>query len=644
MYRQILIHTEHTALQTILWRETSSEAIRLYELLTVMYGTKPASFIAVKCLHQLVEEKGAQLPMAVRVIKEDFYMDDLLTGANTVDELSKIRDQVSELLRRGGLELHKWKSNVPKSNEADSCNFVDFVESENENDSRLLGIRWNLNKDTLHFITSTSKEKGWITKRAILSEIARLFDPLGLASRVITFAKILMQNLWVWRIGWDNDVPTQVQNSWSLFRSQLEVLQSIKIPRLTMAVDQIEKVQLHGFSDASEQAYGACIYIVCKSSTGEMSSALMCSKSRVAPLKILSLPRLELCGTLLLARLMKMLMTGLNVTVHSKFFWTDSKIVLAWIGAPAKKWHTFVANRVNEIQSNSSPCEWGHVSSKENPTDLISRGAIPEKLKHSSLWWEGPDWLKLEHKFPARDSNKIIIEGIPEMRKEALVMISQTYEPVIQFERFSSLFKMLRVTAYVLRFMYNLRCDKKIRKTEHISSLELRNAQDMLVKLVQHEVWKSNIEKLRGKKKVLKESKMFDLNPQLDNKELIRVGGRLNNSSLPEEAKHPLILPASRHFTRLVIMDRHERLLHAGVNATLAAVREEYWPISAKNKVKKYLRTCVTCSKANPIPRNQLMGQLPQARVNVSRAFNKVGVDYCGPIFVRDRVRRNSKQ
>lgn len=218
-----------------------------------------------------------------------------------------------------------------------------------------------------------------VTKRMILTDIARLFDPLGLGP-VITSAKILLQNLWIWRIGWNDSMAANIQNSWLLFSEK-------------------DNLVLHGFSE--------------------------CSKSRVSPLKVLSLPRLELCGAVLLIRLMNKVLTSLNVKVHGQVYWTDSQIVLAWIGSPAKRWNTFVANRVGEIQSSSSPSEWHYVKSRDNPVDLISRGATLEQLKNSDLWWEGPGWLRIGNNFQEKEQSKIEIDGVPEERKRALVCLNR---------------------------------------------------------------------------------------------------------------------------------------------------------------------------------------------------------------------------
>lgn len=455
MYRQIWVHEEHRPLQTIFWRENANDPIQVFELVTLTYGTKPASFLAVKCLQQLAEDEEGNYPIAGKIVCNDFYMDDLLTGSNAIESIMQLKEELTKLLLRGGFELHKWSTNIQNFDKDKSCFEDRSVNLDSDPESKLLGILWNTCKDTLNYTAPIEKRAARVTKRAILSEVARLFDPLGLVGLVITSGKILIQELWMLKIGWDDAVPMSVQKSWFQIKSQLSLLESIEIPRLIVSGNSESRICLHGFSDASEQAYGACIYILEEESGRVLSVKLLCSKSRVAPLKMLSLPRLELCGAVLLIKLMKKVLTSLNVKVYEKCFWTDSKIVLAWISSPARRWQTFVANRVSEIQSSSLASEWRYVRSKDNPADLISRGITPALLKSSAIWWEGPNWLKSNKDNWPTEIKELQCQNIPEKRKEVIVAIACAQEQVIRYEEYSSLDRLLRISAYLCVAVYS---------------------------------------------------------------------------------------------------------------------------------------------------------------------------------------------
>ncbi|XP_072766488.1 uncharacterized protein [Anoplolepis gracilipes] len=333
-----------------------------------------------------------------------------------------------------------------------------------------------------------------------------------------------------------------------------------------------------------------------------------------------------------------------SLNVYKRYYWTDSKIVLVWLNSPARRWKTFVSNRISEIQGGSSPSEWRHVKSKENPADLISRSVTPEKLKNSDLWWKGPPWLNLNKKEWPSEGAEVLCNNVPDEREKIVVAGVSTQESIIQYERYSSLGKLLRVIVYILRFSYNTRCSAKNRELSRITIVETNKAQLTLAKIVQEAEFELERKDLRSEKNVSKGSKLISLNPYLDSYDVLRVRGRLENSQLPEETKHPIILPSSHPVTILIIREKHEKSFHADTQATLAFVRQEFWPLAARAEVKKIIKNCVRCIKASPTPCQQIIGQLPGARVNPDGAFYNTGVDYCGPFFVRDRVKRNSKK
>lgn len=260
LYRQILVHREQTALQSILWREDSEAEVKEFELLTLTYGTKPASFLATRCLKQLAELERANYPKAAEIVSRDFYMDDLLTGGNTEAEMRELKENLTELLVLGGFELHKWNSNILTSSKVNHTE-EEAVNISKEQESKLLGTLWNPSKDTFHYKVSLKDSEAWVTKKTVLSQVCRLFDPLGLVRPVIALAKILMQELWSLGVEWDESVPMHIHKAWEQIRSQLSLFNNLKVPRAVSSGNESSQIEIHGFCDASEKAYGACIYI-----------------------------------------------------------------------------------------------------------------------------------------------------------------------------------------------------------------------------------------------------------------------------------------------------------------------------------------------------------------------------------------------
>ncbi|CAK9830531.1 hypothetical protein ANTRET_LOCUS7686 [Anthophora retusa] len=637
MFRQVVIHPDDRRYQRILWRESMSESVKVYELNTVTYGTAPAPFLATRSLKQLAKDEAKKFPLATEIFMRDFYIDDLLTGADSFEAALEIKKQCIALARAGGFHLRQWTSN--------DARLIADLQTKNQQGSlcldpsqtkKTLGVYWNPANDQISYIfKQLSPEKSRITKRVLLSEIAQLFDPLGLLGPVIIKAKIIMQQLWKAAIGWDEIVPQTIKQSWLEIKNELYLLDNFSVPRRT-AIQNTTQLELHGFSDASESAYGACIYIRSTNDRGQHAVNLLCAKSRVAPLKTISLPRLELCAARLLVKLYKEVKKAFHKIVFKRIrFWSDSTITLHWIRTPPHLLKTFVANRVSEIQAEVHSDNWHHIATADNPADFVSRGQLPSHFIKNATWKFGPHWLALdESHWPI--STLETIEILEKRRPITLV----TLPKVDLLEKYSSIDYLNRIIAYIFRFYNNTKRDSS-KCAGPLSLLEIQNAHFRIIRLIQLETFSSEIDDLKNGKNVNRKSRLINLNPFIDDNGIIRVGSRLKHAVLRYEQKYPIVLPHKHHVTDLIIRQVHLRQFHSGTQATLYTVRQKYWPIAGKSIVKQILHKCISCCKYNPKTPQYIMGNLPKNRIRQSRPFESVGIDYCGPFFIKEKKFRN---
>jgi hypothetical protein len=290
----------------------------------------------------------------------------------------------------------------------------------------------------------------------------------------------------------------------------------------------------------------------------------------VASLKQLTIPRLELCAATLLAKLYKKAKRALNVTIHESYLWTDYSIVLTWIQGPPSKWKTFVGNRVSTIQEETTSATWRHVPTQSNPAYLISREVEPSTLSTFTSWWKGPQWLTQEpSSWPAADFNtpleNLIIGNVH--------IAVQPPDNIIP--RFSSLNKLIRVIAYCGRYLTNCRHTKANRQTATLTTQNLDQVLTCCVKMVQQTSYAHEVKDLKEHGEVATAISLKTLCPFIDQEGILRVGGRLQQSTLPYQAMHQMILPASHQFTKLLVSAEHIRLFHAGPQLLTASLREK---------------------------------------------------------------------
>ncbi|XP_038118287.1 uncharacterized protein LOC119769527 [Culex quinquefasciatus] len=630
MYRMIRVQPDDQRLQRIVWRDNADEPIRIYELTTVTYGTASAPYLATKCLQKLGEIGEKTHPSAAKVLKRDFYVDDMLAGAHTVAEGKELVAEMVDLMESGGFSLRKWHSNsrdilldVPE-HLRDERTLLELDTSDAT--VKTLGLVWEPSTDCFRFRSPKWNDVAVITKRVVASDMAMIFDPYGLIGPVVVQAKIFVQKLWCMELDWDAALPEDLQEYWREYRRNLAGLDSLSIPRWIGTGADDQNVQLHGFCDASVNAYGACIYIRTVSANGDVTVRLLASKSRIAPLENLkkkkrkqSIPRLELASALLLAHLYEKVANAINFRGKA-FFWTDSMIVRCWLASLPSRWNQFVANRVSEIQHLTESGSWDHVPGIENPADIISRGMTPMQLQYSKLWFNGPDWLSLDHQhWPhAQVPNAADFDHEELEEHNAVAAVAQDAEPCRLFTANSSYTVTIRTTAVICRFCFNSRAaNKHCRRVGPLTAEELEVALKKLVRLAQRECFPEEI---------------------IDG--ILCVGGRLQHAAVSDNRKHPYILDHRHPFTKLIVTHYHETMFHAGQQLLISAVRERFWPINIRNLVREVIHKCVDCFRVKPKVLDQLMADLPPERVTPCTPFARVGVDYCGPFQVAYPQRR----
>lgn len=644
MYRQILVHSSDRNYLRIFWRFSADDPIVEYRLCTVTYGTSAAPFQALRTIQELANTDGDSYPLAAAVLKNDTFVDDILTGANSEEDAVKCQQELIKLCSAAQFELRKWASNSTKillSVDEGTRAMSPSVLLDNSEDPELkvLGLKWEPSTDTFSFKTLASSKD--LTKRTVLSDIAKVFDPLGLLSPVTFWTKQFMQRLWISGISWDDPVPTELAALWTKYQSELQCIESLTIPR-RITHDSVTSVQLHAFSDSSEKGFAAAIYLRVEIST-TVHCQLITGKSKVAPLKRSTIPRLELCGAVLAAKLLRFVIDTFHerITIDQSYAWTDSTTALIWIRSSPHRWATFIANRTSQIHELTSPSIWRHVPTLQNPVDCASRGLFPAELLNHPLWWTGPPFLKdpptLWPRLLEFDDSEIDTTPEYEARKSTALLVTSQSSIVDLLNRFSSLEKILRIIAYCLR-VTNSHSFVKI--TTVVSAEEMAHSLSTLIYYTQRITYSDDITRLTQGIRVSKELRKLDV--FLDPFGILRVGGRLTNADIPYAHKHPALLPSSHPLTILIIDHHHLRLNHSGSNALQTYLQREFWIQSARQAIRSRLRLCISCFRTRPVAVQPKMAALPKYRVQQVKPFAVIGVDYAGPVYVKAPRGRSS--
>ena len=640
MYRAIELTPSDRDLHRFVWRKSVKDPIHDYRMTRVTFGVSASSFAANMAVKQNALDFAMEFPNAAKVVDKSFYVDDCLTGADSITEAVALQTQLHSLFSKGGFLLRKWNSSeveVLKHIPTDlkDASAVQSLPSPDEY-TKTLGIEWNAGVD--HFRLSIAKLPPLdnITKRMLVSDVAKTFDVLGWFSPTVIKVKILLQRLWEQKVDWDDQVPLPIYDDWLQWRSELHLLSNKHIPRCYFDKrSQIATVQLHGFSDASENAYAAVIYLRMIDTFGKVQISLVTAKTKVAPIKKLTIPRLELCGAYLLAQLLSHVKNVLEIPLSNVFAWTDSTIVLSWLVGNPRRFKTYVGNRVSYIVELIPPERWNHVAGLENPADCASRGLFPSELLDHPLWWNGPDWLHQDASQWPKQFNTPSPTATDEERELSLHVTTSTPSPPLKIENYSSFTRLKRVTSWVFRFIHNCRSCKLNTEPIHetyLTTEELHKAEVYWYLNAQLAHFSEEIDAIKSKSDLNRSSAILSLRPFVDSSGLLRVGGRQQHSQMSYSQKHPIILHHKHPLTHLIIRSAHLRLSHAGPTLLTTSLGSHYHILSCRKLVRSITRGCVTCRKLSAKPSSQLMGQLPLERLTPGPVFDTVGIDFAGPV------------
>ena len=462
MFRQIhLAEEERDFHRFLVWNSQGSIVDCRMKRLT--FGVKSSPFVATSVLQHHAKQHSRTLPEASRCLIKNFYVDDLVISTKTVKEAVHLRQTACQLLQEAGMSLRKWRTNSEQFRATIPTELVetaDLTFPAAPSSQKALGLHWQVASDTLHVATPSvpPPAAASTTMRTVASVAAQVYDVLGFFASFIIQAKIIMQQLWMHKSDWDDVLPAKIFSLWQEWTQQLTLLTSHPVARRYSSTDSpVIASTLQGFADASRAAYGAAVYLRRVHQDSKITTTLVYAKARVCPLKTRTIGQLELQAAFLLSDLLVYVAKTLTLPLEATRAWTDSTIVLHWLRTMPCRLKDFEANRVAHIQEALPDCPWRHVPSAENPADQASRGIPAQELLESELWWHGPPWLSQpEQEWPSSEVESLP-RSLPGLRTVTLAVDVKPEAPFTLWTKYSCFHKLKRTTAWIRRFIHNLR-------------------------------------------------------------------------------------------------------------------------------------------------------------------------------------------
>lgn len=657
MFFQVQMKKQDQRSQMILWNNGNPDnEPEVYAVTVMTFGAACSPSCAHYVKNRNADRFEEQYPRAVECIKYEHYVDDMLASVETEEEAVQLASDVRSIHAQGGFEIRNWLSNssvVVESlheNSATEKNLSFYAEMATE---KVLGMWWDTTTDTFTFKLSPKHDAELLsgarmpTKREVLRTLMAIYDPMGLIANFLIYLKILLQEIWRSGCGWDDEIDGKLAEKWMTWIEALPNVRLVSIPRcyrIETSAELTNNVELHVFCDASENGMAAVAYFRFEEE-GKVECALIGSKTRVAPLKFLSIPRLELQAAVLGARLADCIAKSHRMKISRRVFWTDSRDVVCWLRSDHRRYSQFVAFRVSELLDTTQASEWRWLPTKKNVADEGTKWQRLPDFQPSGRWFRGPDFLwQSVHQWPGDSGD--LGATVEEIRPSILHHTVGVGDTLVDFERFSKWKRLLRSVGYVHRFVSNLR-KRTMKLTLELGPLtqeELKLAENTIYRLVQQQAFPDEIQLIRDRfpqtnpwERILpRSSPLYKVSPIIDEHGVLRMRGRINACEWADEsAKNPILLPRQNYVTNLVIADYHATCRHQNHQTALNQIRLKYSIPRLRTEFDRVRRNCQRCKVRRASPQPPAMGDLPPARLAAfQRPFSYTGIDYFGPMSV----------
>ena len=626
-FLQVRIRSEDRDALRFHWiHPENPEEIRTLRFTRALFGLGPSPFLLGGVIQHHLNNCRAEYSRYVEEIEKGLYVDDLLSGGQTVKEAREMKTKATEIFGKATFELHKWNSNAPEleltalpENEPE-ISYAKQHLGKNMGEYGLLSLKWDKQRDMI--AVSFPNEKATPpTKRNVLSKIAKVYDPLGMVAPLLLQGKLLYREACEGKFSWDSSLPPELIKRWNKWENSLP--KQVEVPRsLAKARKPIKSIALHGFGDASGHGVSAAVYAVVNQQS-TVNQGLVVARARLAK-NGLTIPRLELVAAHMVVNLLANVEDALTgFPVKSRRAWTDSSVVLHWIRG-AGEYKQFVGNRVRKIREHGT-VSWRHVPTNENPADLGSRGG---SVNDNQTWWNGPAWLKDPRQWPPDLVTTATPESSAEVKatREIFALAVDGQDALDELLEKATLWRTLRVGAWIQRFLYNAKAQGQ-RHEGPLTTEEINK---------QKTFWQKRIQKHAESSGVFDEERA-QLNLQPDVKGVLRCYGRIQDH-------YPVYIPDSSTYAKKLVQHAHVATLHGGVGLTMAKVREESWIPRLRRLSRRIIKDCAGCKRfqaqAVTIPPP---GMLPTDRTEGNYPFEVICVDYTGSLSFKASAKKEGK-